>query len=753
MVLFLMKKKLEKRHIIVLFLLLIPFWLIGISNYFFSSASFVREYVFNYDDSVNAFPENISFISGLEENGNVYNAVNGNPQIHVYTPHHAIASVRIALKEPVSESHMIKMFYSENHEDYNISKVAVGYIQSGESNLTINLPYKYYSGLRFDINIYNEEFGIEGIYLSQSSATTIRHRVGNYDGLFMTLAISIFITGLWITGIFTGYLNKCISRMSESLRRKINFIKENPGRVLLHAGLLIFICLAAVIAGIITSKDFSFRDILSFTNHMRAIFHVLLRAVFYITVAFSGYFIYVFRKKPEALFLSLSLLIGFCYVAVSPFMWFGWDNGVHYAWTVEESFIRTVSVSQADLMLVHSPEFFPFFDYFNDYDNAHEMSRLLTQGHENFTVYTFRKGTTTFSWSMIGVQFIYNRLAHIIPGLVTFISRSLVLPPVLTVKIGSMTNHIVYSLIIYFALKRLNSGKYLMAVIAMVPTAFALSTSFGYDHWLTAFFMLGFAYYLHEIQTPEKKIELKNLIIMVGAFVFALGTKEVYVPMMFVLFFIKKDKFKELKHYYRYITAVTGLIIFVFAVFLIPFVMSGGGDGDWRGESNVNAVGQMRFMFQNPFSYTMILLRFLVQYFNVFTNNYFTHFAHMGYTPFLLLLWILICFTALTDRKSCDDLTSTGKMKVLITFLGLSTVVLFSTAMYIGFTGVGEDTILGVQQRYKLPLLFPFIYVIAGFKLFNNFNRINEVFYSSAVFGVSSFVLLYGAWEKFLPRL
>ena len=42
---------------------------------------------------------------------------------------------------------------------------------------------------------------------------------------------------------------------------------------------------------------------------------------------------------------------------------------------------------------------------------------------------------------------------------------------------------------------------------------------------------------------------------------------------------------------------------------------------------------------------------------------------------------------------------------------------LAATAMYLAFTEVGSDTILGVQSRYAYPLLVPMLYAIAPDKV------------------------------------
>ena len=559
---------------------------------------------------------------------------------------------------------------------------------------------------------------------------------GNIDGILMIIAISIFIAGIWVAGLYKGFLDKYIDQINTGITGKIKDIKENPRKILLHCVILISIFGLALLMEILLSRTSLFRY---FSFLVR-----VARLSFYMAGGLTVYFIYLFRNKPEKLFLSLSLLIGAVYVIAPQPFWYAWDNGVHYAWSVAESFIWNVSVSRADHLVAQAPEYHSFLQY----EITNNLAGLL-EGRSDAVIYSFRKGTDTFAWSMFYHPFIYNRLAHIPAGLMIFAGRSLTLPPIIIIKLGTVINHIIYTLLVYFSMKRLSSGKYLLAVIAMFPTAFVLSTTYGYDHWMIGFLMLGFAYYFHEIQNPDKKIETKSIIIMIISFVVALGPKAVYVPIMLILYFIKKEKFNTEKGRRAYLAAVTASIIFVFASFAIPYIFSGGGGyyEDFRGGSNVDAVSQTMYVLKNPFTYMVTYLRFLIPYLNIFDQNYITYFAHSGYSSFFHLVLILLWFVTITDRNDKDMLTSSIKYKIIVTAVLFATISVFSLSMYIGFTDLGATEIAGVQGRYLIPLLFPFLYSAGGFKIQNN---INKTAYTCFVFGIMSLVLLSGAWEKFI---
>ncbi|MCL2627431.1 MAG: DUF2142 domain-containing protein [Oscillospiraceae bacterium] len=560
-----------------------------------------------------------------------------------------------------------------------------------------------------------------------------RQWVGSKDGIMMTIAISAVVAILWVISLYTGSMDRLISYISG----KILSIKKNPNKILVHIIILMAIVFAAFVIEALTSSNTK-------VGLVGAV-----RVMFYATIGFSIYLIVIFRKSPEKIFLSLYLIIGFVYIAAHPPAWYGFDNEIHYAWALEESYIRTVSVADMDIELTRPTARVVFGSLLPPEGSGF---RELIFDKESTTVTFFRKGTDSLIWTGHDEsRDLFNRLAHIPSGLMLFIGRSLSLAPLLIFKLGMLGNHLVFTAIIYFAIRRLSSGKHIMAVIAMFPTTMMLATTYGYDYWVIGLAMLGAAYCFYEMQNPDKKIELKSLIIMIASFTIAMGPKAIYFPLMCIMYLISKEKFETKKGYNCYLLTVSCAILFVIASFLIPIMVSSGGEGDFRGGSEVDPSGQMAFIFNNPLTYSGILLSYISHYFNIFiVQNYVTFFANLGSSSYYHLIWALVAFVTITDRNTKDRLTSTIGLKAIVAVIIVSTIALFSTALYIAFTGVGAHHIAGLQGRYILPALFPLLYVIGSFRIEN---LMDKSLYSTAVFGVMSFVLLYGAWEMLIQPL
>jgi len=115
--------------------------------------------------------------------------------------------------------------------------------------------------------------------------------VGDYDGLLMTLIISTVITGLWLTGLYTGHTNRYIDRFIKRVTKSIRFIKRNPKIVLRHIGIVIAVIILSVAIEARFAGSAAMRSLIS-----------IVRVLFYATAGGALYFIIVFRGSPEKLF-------------------------------------------------------------------------------------------------------------------------------------------------------------------------------------------------------------------------------------------------------------------------------------------------------------------------------------------------------------------------------------------------------------------------------------------------------------------
>ena len=723
----------KKRNIIIPCVFLILTWIIGICNFCFSTSSFtiIEEFDFNKEKSINLYPDSILSIDNYDVTDNQFYTLYDDPQIYILPPEKQIASTMIEFGKPVSVDANVQVYYAKNGEPLSEENSVFGFFSVNSPKVAINLPMDTFTTLRYDINIIGEKFEIKGIYVSETplEKNYIRSWIGNHDGILMVIVIDFFVILFWLLSVKSGYINKIILYFVNTTQ----YIKNNIRKLIISISIMAVI----IIIAIIIENIYSFL----LENDSINIYRVFL----YITVGYVFFFLIVLQDHAEKLFLLLSMVIGLLFIISFPvYNWTTWDESTHYKKSVEQSFINNVVINISTYEFCHT---LPISHQLS------EMNLFDKKTKENYINYINSTGSQRIVEKYKKNIKLYGDIAYIPAGLMIFIGRSLALKETNIFILGRIGIHLLYTLIIYFALKRLNSGKYIMIVIALLPTAFMQSSVYTYDYWITALLMLGFAYFFHEIQNPEKKINIKDLVIMIASFVLALSPKAIYFPLMLILYFIPKEKFNNKESYKFYLFTVTFFISFVIISFMLPLMITrGGAFTDQRGGSDVSATGQIKFILKNPKTYTIILLNFIKNYLNIFKGQgYTTTFAYLGSMPYHNLILTLLGFVIITDKNKKDALSSNIKYKVIISTLVFTTVILIVTALYVAFTGVGSHNIQGVQGRYLLPLLFPFFYILGSSRIKIK-NYINKYLYSSIIFGIMSFVLLSGIWTVCISK-
>jgi len=535
-----------------------------------------------------------------------------------------------------------------------------------------------------------------------------------YDGMVYAIVMAAISTALWFMSLRFGLLDRAFSKATQVL---------SPGNLLHNRPFQLFllVVVGTTVAGIVLDKPLDF----NFGVH---------RWMFVLAFGLSGYFILCFRKKPEKLFLALAITIGLMYSLTQPIFHPSWDEEFHYPTSVMHSFIGEAYYTE-NTQMIQTASWRVNVDYYGAEERTAYIAAIDSLAERGFTSSVEQAETKYYSW-----------ISYIPYGIVLFITRSIGVSATYSYLIGRTAGVIVYAVVIFFALKRLRTGKYLVAVISLIPTAMFLASSYGYDYWVTAFTVLGFSYLFREWQEPDRPIDKQSVIIMLGAFIIGLAPKQIYFPLMFSLYFLSKSKFQNQQAYRRYLLIVTLCIGFVVGSFVLPIVTGFHVVTDVRGGDNVSAPDQIKYILSAPFTYFQIVLRAILNLFKPSQLHQFTtFFAYLGnmVSPFHLVVISTLLITALTDRNQYDKAKLHWSQRVGVFGSAFATLVLICTALYVGYVNVGSDTINGVQPRYIIPLLFP---VLAMLRLDRLKLKIPLAVYSIAIYGSMAFTLLYGYW-------
>ena len=459
---------------------------------------------------------------------------------------------------------------------------------------------------------------------------------------------------------------------------------------------------------------------------------------FILTVAAAVGCLFCFRKtlakKAEVFFLIFTLLIGgnIAFFAADTSN-ISWDDGYHYQQANSWSYFGDKRITRAeDLVLMPGPE--------QEYDTTKLDAWHAEQDGE------YRSGTTGVTSLSLNIASYWSGFS----GLGLFIGRALGLPFHMIWELGRFTGLLAYAVIGYYAIRRLKSGKMILAAVLMIPQNLFLAASYSYDPGIVALLALGMAYMFAEWQEPEKKLTGYNAAVMIGSLFMACFVKGVYFPVMLLPLFLPKSKFRDAKHRRTFMGLTVGAMAAAVLLFLLPMLRSSGGViSDTRGGEDVDSAGQIAFILGNPLKYTETLYFFLKSYLHPdHVEDFLTFFAYKGKAPNYSLYLIALAVAAFTDKSELDDsFAEKWWRRVVYLVLLFGTLCLVATSLYISYTPVGYSTINGCQFRYALPLFFPAIMAL-GFR--GTHNKANRTVYNGLLFALIGYVGFVGVFRQFI---
>ena len=647
-------------------------------------------------------------ITNYEEKDGVFTPIGADPQIHFKSIDKEFSNLIVRLEEPTENSIPYVLYYPGEDGSFSEENKVSFTVSKGQSVVYFEFPYAEYSTLRLDVDgVFHPREIIAG---SGPIKKDLEWKILRLSPLRM-LVLFVFFTAvlLYFWGKKSAIKNKILSGVS--------WVQNHTKKS------LIFLLVAT------SFLLFTYVAVYYFSESRAVSYQTPLFWFVIMTVGCVGLF-YLFRKsiadKPERLFAVLALSAGLLLCIFAPLnTGIAWDDEAHYT----RSVAYLSEVTEADVIMKNYAYQHPLRTSFS-VDVTQERSEYLNETYQNRQfVYQDSYYDST----------VYKGLGYLPFAVGIVLGRTLQLPFSVVFVLGKICNLVTYVLLIYLAIRRLKTGKMILASIALLPICIFIASNYSYDNWVTAWLILGLACFFAELQEPEKPLAAKDMAIILGSLFIGLGPKTVYVPVVAILLLLPKTKFSSPKKYKQYLICVSAIIVVALMTFILPVLM-GNTPTDSRGGSTVNGGEQIAFIFSHPLTYAKTLLTFLGSYVTSFACL--TDFAYLGTISGNISL-ILLAIVAATDKDPLDKYTTNRKCRIWIGLCVFAALCLVATSLYIVFTPVGANTIAGCQQRYKLPLFFPVFYILGSSKMIN---RIDRKKYNLIVFAISG-VILY--WEIF----
>lgn len=359
--------------------------------------------------------------------------------------------------------------------------------------------------------------------------------------------------------------------------------------------------------------------------------------------------------------------------------------------------------------------------------------------------------------TVVGGMRIYtsNHTTHFIAGIGIFIGKILGWGNVPTTYLGRMFNLILYTLVVFFAIRIIPFGKMVLFSISVMPMMLQLACSYSYDAFINPLAFLTIALILKYIYDASviRKRDILGLIILATL----LGPCKIIYSCIFLLcIFIPRIKFKNKIHYS---IAIIGIALGI----LLPnvyynFAIIKNMVGKPQVEQSVSAVDETAntaestdtvatsettqtegvvettetaqtaianseyytatWCIHHPWETIKLYVRTSVCFGVTYVMG--TIGKQLGWIEigipsyFILGLGLLLFLSFFEKNKYSDQIKM--KHRIVTFFVFFVVYVLAHASMLFGWTSIKSNLILGVQGRYFIPALPVFVVLFSNKK-------------------------------------
>lgn len=301
----------------------------------------------------------------------------------------------------------------------------------------------------------------------------------------------------------------------------------------------------------------------------------------------------------------------------------------------------------------------------------------------------------------------YNVITYIFSGIGIAIARILNGSIIDMYIMGRIMNLILYTVLVYIAMKIMPFKKNIFFIIAFMPYMLLLASSYSVDG-----FCLGTIYiftaYCFKIYKECETISLKQFLILVSLFVIMLIGKGIGYMLIGVLAFML-PLYKTIKKNKKYLPKIiaAGVVFIIIATFFVIYLKNTkiNSDGDNRGGNQINATEQLNMVLTHPIYDVKIAvehLRVTLLSFGWLSNlHQSTFFTDKYYSATFFIMMLFILYVSITE----DDFNFKKKDKIILSLAFLLGYGMTSAILYLSFTAVGSLYIAGYQARYLFPIL------------------------------------------------
>lgn len=326
----------------------------------------------------------------------------------------------------------------------------------------------------------------------------------------------------------------------------------------------------------------------------------------------------------------------------------------------------------------------------NTFLRIEDVNFVTSEGNYKYTEYS-----TNYASSNIFISYI--------PQAIGIILGKLLGGSIAILFLGRICNLMCYALMIRYTLKILPRYKIGFSIIAMMPMAIFIAASFNQDASTYGLTLLAIAYFLKIYD--KDTINIKDIAIF-SIITMLLGLiKLPYCILAALIIFIPKEKFNN-KTYYKSFIFVGCVVIITVLWGLSSLLISSNTSSTtvtpfsiYYAENNVSAKGQIQYILSSPKEFLINFIRSLFDNMRLYLDQM----NALGWLSYSInstvtIIYQVFLFVTLFMYSGKNTLKAKTRLGSALVLLGI--YVATNLILYLSWTSVGSNTIVGVQGRY-----------------------------------------------------
>lgn len=448
---------------------------------------------------------------------------------------------------------------------------------------------------------------------------------------------------------------------------------------------------------------------------------VILSTILFLNLAIITFYSVYFKKKSnmklENLYLLMIIPIGILYLILFPLNTIP-DENTH--------FMRIYEISEGHLISKIDKKTKSQGRYFDK--KIYESVMSSKDYKSTLKNISIRKSNQKEFYHFSNTA-LYSFVCYIPQVLGLLVGKLLNLPLLLQAYLARLFNFIVFIILTYMALKIMPIKKDTLFLILFFPLVIQEAISLSPDALTIGITFLLISYVLYLKNERVKKItKMETIILSILTIVLSL-CKIVYLPICFILFLLPCQKFKNNKN--KIITLSIILLIAIISNLVWLKISSGFLPS---GENAINSSEQLKYVFSNIARYMKIMFSTYSKEYHSYIFNSFGSslgcFEIEMYELYLIPLLLIFMFSLFVNNEKVSNKTSLNVVEnIFILCIVFSVIMLISTSLYLQWTPVGSNTILGIQGRYFIPLYILLPLVFSKFKTTPRITLMNKYTY------------------------